>query len=321
MKIDEQAVRRLAGLITRFLDQGDNSAYDRLVYPGQPADGRENTDADHRRLMEAGFKVESWKLVEWSATEFEGSSVYRTYPTPIAALEMVLHNTEGETTKYYAPFVRLEDQYKLCYNVHREPGFFHEPRRSDSTRGRSNRHVGGPKRGTRQTKATREYRLTPEEAANLDTWHIINTVISRVADDAPENFRDSDAMEEFFEEVLPAQAAVFAARLSATYALEGGMWEIFEQCSAPMIQKVIEGYELLHEPKAAATLRKACACFPRGVVPRYHDEVLGFLARYDDWPSSIADLGKYFEDSQRVHAFFDFERFFRKHRESFVIPE
>lgn len=169
-------------------------------------------------------------------------------------------------------------------------------------------------------KAIKEYRLTEEEASKLDTWHIINTVIFRVADDAP-SLTDSDAMDDFFDSVLSVQAAAFSAWFSASFAVVGGMWHIFECCCAPMVHKAIEGYQLLYEPEAANTLRRACACFPDGVVPRSSEDVEKFIFGDDAAIPPVEELGAEFEDAQRVHAFFDFERFYREHRGCFVISK
>ena len=168
--------------------------------------------------------------------------------------------------------------------------------------------------------AIKEYRLTEEEASKLDTWQIVNTVIFRVAEDAP-SLTDSDAMDEFFSSILSVQAAAFSAWFSASFAVVGGMWHIFECCCAPMVYKAIEGYELLYEPGPAETLRRACAFFPNAVVPRAHKEVEEFIFGNDDAKPPVEELGAEFEDDQRAHRFFDFERFYRNHRDCFVIPK
>jgi len=169
-------------------------------------------------------------------------------------------------------------------------------------------------------RAPKEYRLTEEEAAGLDPWHIINAVIFRVAEDAP-TLTDSDAMEDFFDSILSVQAAAFSAWFSASFAVVGGMWHIFECCCAPMVYKAIEGYELLYEPGPAQTLRLACARFPGGVVPRGSREVEQFVFGKDSDLPPPAELGAEFEDAKQVHAFFDFERLYHDRRDCFVIPK
>ena len=169
------------------------------------------------------------------------------------------------------------------------------------------------------SKVIKEYRLTEEEASKLDTWHIVNTVIFRVADDAP-SLSDSDAMDEFFDSVLSVQAAAFSAWFSTSFAVVGGMWHIFECCCATMVHKAIEGFELLYAPGPAATLRRACTCFPGGVVPRAHKEVEAFIFGDEDAVPPVEELGAEFEYN-RVEKALDFERFFRDHRDCFVISK
>lgn len=167
------------------------------------------------------------------------------------------------------------------------------------------------------SNAFKEYRLTENEAAKLDTWHIVNTVIFRVADDAPSLY-DSDAMDEFFDSVLSVQAAAFSAWFATSFAVVGGMWHIFECCCAPMIYKAIEGYDLLYAPGPAATLRRACACFPGGVIPRASENVEAFILGDEDAFPSPEELRIEFENDE-VEKQLDFEEFLRDHRDCFII--
>jgi hypothetical protein len=162
----------------------------------------------------------------------------------------------------------------------------------------------------------KEYRLREEEAASLDTWHVINAVIFRVADDAP-SLIDSDAMEDFFTSILSVQAAAFSAWFTVNFAVVGGVWHIFECCCAPMVYKAIEGYEMLSEPHPAQCLRRACAKFPGEVVPRSQNDIEKFLSSYDD----EGELDFEFEKEKKIGAFFDFEKLYREHRDCFVIPD
>jgi hypothetical protein len=159
----------------------------------------------------------------------------------------------------------------------------------------------------------KDYRLTPDEAATRDAWHVVNDVIFRIADDAP-SLTDAAALRRFFADVPPLPAAAFAAWFTAGFAANGGFWHIFDCCAAPLIVCAIEGYELLGEPYAADCLRRACSLFPASTVPDSTDEASDYLSNLPE--DSLSDID--FERDRHIKDFFDLPALLRDHPDEFI---
>ena len=166
----------------------------------------------------------------------------------------------------------------------------------------------------------KEYRLTPQEASGYNAEGVVERVVWRLMEDEP-SIGDSDAMEEFFGRMLSVQAAVYAAWHSVNWIVVGGIGHVFETCSVPMIEKAIEGYELLHEPHLADCVRRMCKRFPGGTVPRDCDEAWEFLS--SEAMDEDAEMNWLQGEFSRrpVEKWFDVERFYHDYRDGFVIPQ
>jgi hypothetical protein len=142
---------------------------------------------------------------------------------------------------------------------------------------------------------------------------VVNDVIFRIADEAP-SLTDAAALRRFFATVPPIPAAAFAAWFTAGFAANGGLWHVFDCCAAPLIQRAIDGYELLGEPYAADCLRRACAAFPNSIVPESPDDANDYLANLPEDSLPFIDL----ERDKDIKDFFDLPALLRDHPEDFI---
>lgn len=159
----------------------------------------------------------------------------------------------------------------------------------------------------------KDYRLTPDEAATRDAWHVVNDVIFRVADDVPD-LTDAAALRRFFADAPPLLTAAFAAWFTAGFAANGGIFHIFDCCAAPLIVRAIEGYELLGEPHAADCLRRACALFPASTVPDSTDDAIDYIESIPEEDLPYID----FERDKHIKDFFDLPAVLRGYRDDFI---
>jgi len=142
----------------------------------------------------------------------------------------------------------------------------------------------------------KEYRLTSQEASNYDAKGVVEEVMRRLMEDAPD-ISDSEATEEFFGCILHVQAAAYSVWHIENWVVVGGMGHAFEICCAPIIYMGVEGFDLLHEPRLAESLRQICRKFPGGSVPRDLEEASAFVYSEldDEETSEMSKLLREFE--------------------------
>ncbi len=182
----------------------------------------------------------------------------------------------------------------------------------------SSTHETSPGGGIKSKIGMKVYRFTSQEASQLEAERVVEKIVWRIMEDAPDQ-GDSKEMERFLNGLSAPQAAAYAAWETSNWVVVGGAGHMFEICSAPLIYKAVEAFELLHEPRLADSLRQLCQRFPGGKVPDDCEAASAFIESMSEDATVSKLLGEF--EKRPVKDWFDVERFFQAHRDSFVIPD
>jgi hypothetical protein len=117
----------------------------------------------------------------------------------------------------------------------------------------------------------KDYRINRVKAECMSSREIVDAVLFAIADDAPA-YSDDTAMEPFLSHLNPVIAATFSAWMATGFIGNGGLFQIYEACSAGMISRAAHGFRLLGKEDIAYALELSARAFPNAIVPTSADE-------------------------------------------------
>lgn len=105
----------------------------------------------------------------------------------------------------------------------------------------------------------------------MEPRQIVEEVVFAISKDAP-SYSDDAAMSSFLLKLNPVVAAVFSSWMATGFIENGGLFNIYETCSAEMIQRAAYGFRLLGKADVAIAIDLSSRAFPNCVVPTTESE-------------------------------------------------